>query len=920
MIGRRPERALVKSFLATPARDPRLLVITGQPGIGKTSLWLHTTDMARKEGHLVLTARPTKAEARLTFGVLADLLGEAIGWPTSRFADLPDAQRAALGRALGTVEGDTDANSLALTAATRTILRALSTDRPVLIAIDDLQWADEASIRVLESSLRRLPGTRIAVVACQRIGFGTHPADVASPLADLGAEVLELGPMSAADLASVLLRHLGRLPASRVGRITDESAANPFIALELGRLGEREGMPDVGVGRLAISDRLRRLARERVGLLDADGRAVGLLIAALAHPTSRRLAAASGNARLVRRGLEEAERAAVVELRGDEWAFTHPLLGSAIYDGAAAADRRDLHARLAKVATDVEERAWHLSLSTVGKDARVAAALSRAAEAALSRGAPDSALALFNEAIGRTPASSPTLGARRRVEAAKCLIMLDRPQSALEALGPVTYASVPKLIRADALRLAGLAALELHGPLAAAEYTKKALQVTDDPVRASLILERYADLLRPAGLQRHLAATLREGVRRARESGSPALLARARINQIAYRYQTGLVGSVPALRAIERLGEAIPPTPFPVRLHAMLAQVAHWGDAAAVAERHWQAVIDNAAAVGDEAERTQFLAYLADLEVRTGQWTRADAKIDEILELAAWSDAHAKSAHALCMRSLLQGLRGDVQEARDAAQRGLELASDYSWLQWRNLAALGVLELSLGNTPIAADHLSRAVAVDPTWLERRHGVCYMGIDWIEAMAAARRAGDVRGPLERLEAQARRWNEGWAIAGMARARAVVETADGRLEHAQIAAREAVLIHDTLPYPLEAGRSHLVAGSILRRMNHRRDARAALRRAAELFSGLGAPLWADRAAQELARVGGRAPGAGALTPSEAAIADLVKLGLTNAEVADRLILSVRTVESHLTHVYAKLGVRSRTELVRQLALAT
>jgi DNA-binding CsgD family transcriptional regulator len=174
---------------------------------------------------------------------------------------------------------------------------------------------------------------------------------------------------------------------------------------------------------------------------------------------------------------------------------------------------------------------------------------------------------------------------------------------------------------------------------------------------------------------------------------------------------------------------------------------------------------------------------------------------------------------------------------------------------------------------------------------------------------------VRDALALLEKQAATWQDGWALAGAARARAAVLRADTELAAALVAASEAVDRHRLLPYPFERGRSLLAAGSIHRRLTHRREARAHLSEALGVFEGLGAGAWIALAQAELNRVGGRAPGVDVLTPSESAVADLVALGLSNAQVAERLVLATRTVESHLTQIYAKLGVRSRAELVRR-----
>ena len=129
--------------------------------------------------------------------------------------------------------------------------------------------------------------------------------------------------------------------------------------------------------------------------------------------------------------------------------------------------------------------------------------------------------------------------------------------------------------------------------------------------------------------------------------------------------------------------------------------------------------------------------------------------------------------------------------------------------------------------------------------------------------------------------------------------------------------ALAAHERLPQPFELGRTLLAQGTIERRAKHRAEARAALTRALETFDQLGAPLWAEKAAQELARIPGRAPGDGALSETERRVADLVASGLSNKEVAAKLFVTVRTVEGNLTRIYSKLGVRSRAQLAARVA---
>jgi DNA-binding CsgD family transcriptional regulator len=233
-----------------------------------------------------------------------------------------------------------------------------------------------------------------------------------------------------------------------------------------------------------------------------------------------------------------------------------------------------------------------------------------------------------------------------------------------------------------------------------------------------------------------------------------------------------------------------------------------------------------------------------------------------------------------------------------------------------NLSVLGFLELSLGNVGEADAYLSRALE-----LERAMGVgepAYYRIvpNEVEALVALGRLDEAEALLIPFEEAGKKLDRAWAIATGARSQALVLAARGDLDGASAAADEAVRQHDRLPLPFELGRTLLVRGTVERRAKRKREARGSLTKALEIFEGLGAALWADKARDDLARIGGRAPSTLALTPTEDKVAALVASGSTNREVAEALFVTVHTVEAHLKRIYRKLGVRSRTELASKL----
>jgi DNA-binding CsgD family transcriptional regulator/exonuclease VII small subunit len=190
-------------------------------------------------------------------------------------------------------------------------------------------------------------------------------------------------------------------------------------------------------------------------------------------------------------------------------------------------------------------------------------------------------------------------------------------------------------------------------------------------------------------------------------------------------------------------------------------------------------------------------------------------------------------------------------------------------------------------------------------------------DAIEALVSLGRLGEAETLLERLERQGRTMDRPWAIAAAARGRGLLTAARGDLSAARSALEQALTEHGRVPQPFELARTLLVKGEVERRAKQKRAARSTLEQALGIFQTLGATTWAQRARDDLVRVGGAVLPSGELTPTEQRIAQLVGEGKKNREVADALFISVKTVEANLSRIFHKLGVRSRTELTRRIA---
>jgi DNA-binding CsgD family transcriptional regulator len=264
-------------------------------------------------------------------------------------------------------------------------------------------------------------------------------------------------------------------------------------------------------------------------------------------------------------------------------------------------------------------------------------------------------------------------------------------------------------------------------------------------------------------------------------------------------------------------------------------------------------------------------------------------------------------------------LKGDVDAARADAEEGLRqsVRNEDTLDASCNRAVLGFLEFSLSNPTAAIRRLEPVLAFLDEMGSPEPGIIPCVPDAIEALVSLGRLDEAEGLLDRLERQGRTLGRPWAIASAARGRGLLTAARGDLSAASSALEQALLEHRRVPQPFELARTLLVKGEVERRAKQKRAARSTLEQALERFQALGALLWAQRARDDLARVGGAVLPTTELTPTEQRIAQLVVEGKKNREVADAMFISVKTVEANPSRIFHKLGVRSRTELTRRIA---
>ena len=390
LIGREQELARSRDFLTVARERFAVHLLEGEAGIGKTAVFDEIVRRAKAEDVLVLQCRAVQAEAKLTLSAVADLME---GAPASAIESLPGPQRSALEVALLRADpGDEPVTDRVLATAVRSVLVHLSGRQPVLVAIDDVQWLDAASVAVLAYVLRRLGDVPIGVLAAQRLG---EPTRLRLQEA-VGPSVITrdvIGPLKIATIHHLIKGHLGEsLSRPTLVRVYEASAGNPLFALEIARLLRDVGAVPAGQP-LPIPHDVESLVRRRVMGLPTRTREVLLAAAALGNPRVELVS------ELVGRGidvdLERAARRGIASLVADVVRFRHPLFGAVLYRTMPAAARRRLHERLAAVVDDREERARHLALAVQTRDEQTAAIVHAAGREASLRGSPASAVELM---------------------------------------------------------------------------------------------------------------------------------------------------------------------------------------------------------------------------------------------------------------------------------------------------------------------------------------------------------------------------------------------------------------------------------------------------------------------------------------------------------------------------------------------
>ena len=903
-MGRDDEVAALRAFFAAAGGGPRALVLHGEAGIGKTTLWSAGIDLARERGLRVLTAWPAEAERGLAFSVLGDLFGDL---PSELFDELPAPRRRALEVALLVEDaGEDRIDPLAVRVAVRTLLQGLAREQSVVVAIDDVQWVDAASAAVLDFALRRLADEDVVVFLARR--SGEDDAALRPPYAD----DLVVRPLSVGALHRLLVARLGR-PFSRhtLLRLHGTSGGNPFYALELARVLAARAEPPDPTQPLPVPDTLHELVRDRLAELPPDTRVVLLAACAMADPNVAGLERVLPDAP---RSLEPALRAGVIVLTQDDAVrFTHPLLASVLYADAGDGRRREMHAQLAETVDDPVEHARHLSAAADEPDEATARQLDEAAQQASARGAAAVAADLAEQAARLTPPTTADLRDRRLLTAARaCIAAGDVPRAERLVLDVLADAPAGGR-RAEALWLLHEVRDRSGDTPEAVRLLREALpQAVENPgLEAKIQADLAIDVRLTDGLDTARRHALR-AVELADLVGDPALRAETRSALAVIRFNAAETGALELAEEAYRLALSAPG-----RLAGFwgLIHILVWTD-------QWDRARELLAAVGDEARDRDEQAvasaswYLAHVELRAGRWPLAAEYAATALDIEVqYSPDGRPPASMLIAAAMIAAHQGRLDDARTTAVDGLELSVGQPAFLMQFQGVLGWVDFWQGDAESAAERFTAAEAFgrEAELLEPNH------FEWrgdeIECLAQLGRVQEAAELLDDWEATAIRVGRDRVVAKTTRCRGLLAAVRGEIEVALELLEEAVERHAAAGDPFGRARASLSLGATRRRLRQKRPARDAIESALQGFEALGAAGWAEKARGELGRIGGRTQAEG-LTPAELRVATLVAEGRTNKEVAAALFLGERTVETHLTHIYAKLGVRSRAQLARTL----
>jgi len=898
-------RVLGRLLDAVRSGESRVLVVRGEPGVGKTALL--DSLAARASGCRVARATGVQSEMELAFAGLHQLCAPML----DHAERLPAPQRDALRTAFGISAGPVPDRFL-VGLAVLSLLSEVAGDRPLICVVDDQQWLDSASAQALGFAARRLAADPVGLVFAAR-----DPGDELAGLPELTVEGLNDDDARAL-LDSVLA---GPLDARVRDQLVSETRGNPLALLELPR-GLTPAQLAGGFGLASarpLSGRIEESFRRQLKVMPPQTRRLLQLAAADPSGDPLLLWRAAGKLGIPAQAGASAVEAGLVE-SGARVRFRHPLMRSAAYQSASVRQRQDVHRALAEATEpqiDPDRRAWHRAQASAGPDEEIAAELERSAGRAQARGGLAAAAAFLERAAMLTP--EPSRRAQRLLAAARAKCGAGALDAALGLLVAAEAGPLDQLQAAEVDRLRGQIALDQRrGTDAARLLLRGARQL--EAVDASLARAAHLDALVAACWASDMGSpVLREAAKAARTAPrgpDPPRAVDLLLDAIALRLTEGYAAAAPALnRALKMV----------LALDVSSGEAGRWLWLAGgritqnVAMELWDFESWHGLGVG----QVQFsrktgalmhlayaLNYLARTQILTGELATAARLVEEDYVIAE-ATGNERIADTAMMLAAWQGQEKETSElveavSQEAAARGAgRLVSLAAY-------ASSVLHNGLQQYAVACDAARRAFEHEP--------LGYGSHIVPELAEAAARTGDmklVRVALVWLTERTRVTPTDWALGIEAQVRALLSEDEDTERYY----RESIERLGRTRVRAQLARAHLLYGEWLRRERRPGQAREQLRTAHQMLEAMGIGAFAERARRELAASGEAArkrivEPVVELTAQEAQVARLARDGLSNPEIGARLFISARTVQYHLSKVFTKLGISSRSQLYRVL----
>lgn len=909
--GREAECARLDGLVkASRNGESSALVIRGEPGVGKSALLRYATDCAT--GLTTIVTRGLESESELPFAGLADLVRSL----HDALARIPPVQAAVLAGAVALgppVEGD----RFAVCAATLSLLAAAAESSPLLVIVDDVQWLDSGSAEAVLFAARRISAEGVLLLFAIREG---EPSTL--DLSDL--PLLQVNGLSEGASMQLLADQTSARVVPRVAAdLYKATEGNPLALIEISaQLTESqragfEALPDP----LPSGPGLEHAFVRRLATLPGHTRLALLLAAASDSSDVGPVRRAMALLAIAPQALEAAESAGLITLDGADVRFHHPLIRSAIYQSAAARNRREAHRALA-LALDgeqaVDRRTWHVAAAAEEPDESVAFALEQTALRSMARSGYAASAKAFARAARLTP--QPAGRTRRLLAAANSSYLAGRHNEALLYLDEGAVLVPGPRDHSEIQRLRAVIEMWAGSPMVAHELLMAEAEsaLSENPgAAADLMAEAVGPCLMAGQVHKALSTAKRADALARQSSTETSLL-------VCVMLAAALINSGESTAARHSLDESLSrfmnhgpeSAQSAALLLASLLDVERYDEARQLAA----GAAANARAAGAVALLPYILAVHSEVEFRTGNWSTAYANASESVQLAKETGQGTTSAYSLVCLARVEAAQGRDADCVAHVRAAIEIArphgteSIYAYAG----AALGLLELGRGHPEQAAVHLDEVGRFTQSHGLGEPNVVQWQPDLIESLARIGRNTDALRALALLEKQAEHTKRSWALAAAARCRGYL--ADEATFESQF--NQALALHQLMPTPFEIGRTQLCFGEVLRRHRRRVEARDHLYEALHAFERLGAEPWANRARTELSASGERSrkrdvAASRQLTPQELQIALAVAGGATNREAAAQLFLSPKTVEAHLSSVYAKLTIRSRSELARTFA---